>query len=179
MKRTADETRDPDISLKRPPKKSRRGFSDETVPSKRTFESRGDEDDLLPLLDFTQLDTQSAVSSRFSAIAQALIHQYRIEITTSTKVEQLELLEIEFYLYKSGCHEDPFTHASAEQSQAGRWCVHLFLYTDCVWMTLTIGTSTGHLHDQTDWTPRLRLLRDTEEAHARASISRSDSLRPP
>ncbi|RPD67530.1 hypothetical protein L226DRAFT_608683 [Lentinus tigrinus ALCF2SS1-7] len=90
-----------------------------------SFESGNDEDDLLlPLLDFTHLDTQSAISTRFSQIADVLLHQYRIQITTSSVVEQLELLEIEFYLYKSGCHEDPFTHASPEQSQAGRWYFH-------------------------------------------------------
>ncbi len=75
----------------------------------------------MSLLDFTDLDTQSAISARFSEIAENLLQHYRIEITTSSTVEQLELLEIEFYLYKPGCHEDPFTHGSVEQCQAGQW----------------------------------------------------------
>ena len=95
---------------------------------------REDDSDLLALLDFTQLDTRPAIPARFATIADTLLHRYRIEITTSSKVEQLELLEIEFYLYKSGCHEDPFTHGSAEQSQAGNWCV--------VYDAVTSGSST-------------------------------------
>ncbi|KAI0752693.1 hypothetical protein C8Q80DRAFT_1147701 [Daedaleopsis nitida] len=80
--------------------------------------------DLSELLNFCQLDTRDAVASRFSEIADQLLHHYCIEISTSTRKKQLEILEIEFYLYKSGCHEDPYTHASSEQSQAGRWYFH-------------------------------------------------------
>ncbi|RPD67522.1 hypothetical protein L227DRAFT_582749 [Lentinus tigrinus ALCF2SS1-6] len=93
-------------------------------PSTGKLKAKPLDDLLLPLLDFTHLDTQSAISTRFSQIADVLLHQYRIQITTYSVVEQLELLEIEFYLYKYGCHEDPFTHASPEQSQAGRWYFH-------------------------------------------------------
>ena len=32
-----------------------------------------------------------------------------------------EIIELEFYLQKSGLHEDPFTHGSDEQRQSGRW----------------------------------------------------------
>lgn len=77
--------------------------------------------DLADLFDLSQLYTVSAVDSRFREISHDLLHNYKIEIRTATSIEQLELLEIEFYLFKSGCHEDPFTHASHEQSQSGRW----------------------------------------------------------
>ncbi|TFK83306.1 hypothetical protein K466DRAFT_267617 [Polyporus arcularius HHB13444] len=102
-----------------PPAKQRK-----TEANDQYLEAHRDEDDLLALLDFTQLDTQTAISARFSEIADLLLHHYRVEIKTPSKIDQLELLEIEFYLYKPGCHEDPFTHGSAEQCQAGRWYFH-------------------------------------------------------
>ncbi|KAJ8461862.1 hypothetical protein ONZ51_g11269 [Trametes cubensis] len=76
---------------------------------------------LRELLDFSGLDSARAVSERFERIAAELLHNHRIEIGRGGKAEQLELLEVEFYLYKSGAHEDPFTHASPEQAQSGRW----------------------------------------------------------
>ena len=81
--------------------------------------------DLPELLDFSQLDSRKAIDDRFCQLAYNLLHHYRLEIRTETKSEQLALLEIEFYLYKSGCHEDTFTHASTEQGQSGRWCANV------------------------------------------------------
>ncbi|KAI0328229.1 hypothetical protein GY45DRAFT_1307260 [Cubamyces sp. BRFM 1775] len=80
--------------------------------------------DLRELLDFSGLDSSQAISGRFERVAAELLHNHRIEIGRGGKAEQLELLEVEFYLYKSGAHEDPFTHASPEQSQSGRWYFH-------------------------------------------------------
>ncbi|KAI0363191.1 hypothetical protein BV20DRAFT_1126425 [Pilatotrama ljubarskyi] len=86
-------------------------------PEKRT-------PDLLELLDFSKLDTRKVISARFEELASRLLHDYRIEIASNGKTEQLEILELEFYLYKAGSHEDAFTHASDEQNQAGRWYFH-------------------------------------------------------
>ncbi|OSC97919.1 hypothetical protein PYCCODRAFT_1471422 [Trametes coccinea BRFM310] len=80
--------------------------------------------DLAELLDFTQSSSISDISSRFEQLAIELLHNYDIEITRAGKTELLEILELECYLYKTGTHEDPFTHASAEQSQSGRWYFH-------------------------------------------------------
>ena len=80
-------------------------------------------DSLLDLLDFTQLESSSTIEERFCQVSNTLLHDYRIEVRTETSIELLELLEVEFYLYKSTYHEDPYTHASAEQSQSGRWSV--------------------------------------------------------
>ncbi|KAI1791055.1 hypothetical protein LXA43DRAFT_450246 [Ganoderma leucocontextum] len=80
--------------------------------------------DLMELLDLSQLDSMSAIETRFNQIASDLLHNYRIEVKSAKGAEQLEVLEVEFYLYKTGCHEDPFTHASPEQSQRGRWYFH-------------------------------------------------------
>lgn len=81
--------------------------------------------DLPELLDFSALESQQDISTRFELLASELLHNYRLEVTHEENTEYLEILELEFYLYKSGSHEDPFTHASAEQSQAGRWSVIL------------------------------------------------------
>ena len=77
--------------------------------------------DLKELLDLSQLDSMSAIEARFGQIAFELTHNYRIEVKGAKGVDQLEVLEVEFYLYKTGCHEDPFTHASPEQGERGRW----------------------------------------------------------
>ncbi|OJT10321.1 hypothetical protein TRAPUB_13189 [Trametes pubescens] len=80
--------------------------------------------DLAELLDFSTLGSQQDISARFELLASELLHNYRLEVTRGEKTEYLEVLELEFYLYKTSVHEDPFTHASAEQSQAGRWYFH-------------------------------------------------------
>ena len=40
-------------------------------------------------------------------------------------IHNFAILELEFYLYKTGCHEDPFTHGTEEQRLSGRWYVFL------------------------------------------------------
>ncbi|KAI0737800.1 hypothetical protein C8Q80DRAFT_305021 [Daedaleopsis nitida] len=79
---------------------------------------------LQELLDFSQLNTPDWTSYRFCQIAYSLLHHHRIEISTHTRTERLEILDIEFYLFKSGCHEDPYTHRSYEQSRSGLWYFH-------------------------------------------------------
>ncbi|KAI0638673.1 hypothetical protein C8Q77DRAFT_1154286 [Trametes polyzona] len=79
----------------------------------------------MELLDLTSLKSAHDISARFEVLARELLHNHRIEVAREGKPsESLELLELEFYLYASDVHEDPFTHASAEQSQAGRWYFH-------------------------------------------------------
>ncbi|KAM5542461.1 hypothetical protein V8D89_003920 [Ganoderma adspersum] len=80
--------------------------------------------DLIELLDLSRLDSMSAIEARFEKIAAELLHHYRIEVKSRKGTDQLEVLELEFYLYKTDCHEDPFTHASPEQGQRGRWYFH-------------------------------------------------------
>ncbi|KAH9854845.1 hypothetical protein C2E23DRAFT_774581 [Lenzites betulinus] len=82
------------------------------------------EPDLSELLDFSALNTIEEIYSRFELLASELLYHYRIEVARGDAHELLELLEIEFYLYKTGAHEDSFTHASAEQSELGRWYFH-------------------------------------------------------
>ncbi|CAL1699939.1 unnamed protein product [Somion occarium] len=79
---------------------------------------------LLTLLDFTSLQTQDEISSRFREIAKSVIQDHRLVITHDGKEMEYEVLELEFYLIKPGCHEDPFTHGSDEQKQSGHWYFH-------------------------------------------------------
>ncbi|KAL1696280.1 hypothetical protein GGG16DRAFT_121114 [Schizophyllum commune] len=80
--------------------------------------------DLEALLDCSQLLTQSAISSRFDEIADALLHDYDLVVCSDTSETCFRLLELEFYLHKPGCHEDPFVHRTAEQGELGRWYFH-------------------------------------------------------
>ncbi|KAI0832918.1 hypothetical protein BC628DRAFT_1309312 [Trametes gibbosa] len=80
--------------------------------------------ELSGLLDFSALATPQEIVARFELLAAELLHNHRIEVARGETRELLELLELEFYLYKAGVHEDPFTHASAEQSELGRWYFH-------------------------------------------------------
>ncbi|GBE80193.1 hypothetical protein BKA93DRAFT_115715 [Sparassis latifolia] len=76
------------------------------------------------LLDFTSLESDHAICSRFDNIASALFHEYRLLAASPETRTEFEILEVEFYLHKSSCHEDPFTHGSDEQKQSGNWYFH-------------------------------------------------------
>lgn len=76
---------------------------------------------LLSLLDFTTLSTQEEISARFAEIAKDIIHGHRLIISKGNIVTEYEVLELECYLIKPGCHEDPFTHGSDEQRRSGSW----------------------------------------------------------
>ncbi|KAI0089672.1 hypothetical protein BDY19DRAFT_993243 [Irpex rosettiformis] len=124
------------MSLKRP-----RSDSDSADDTNRSCSKRvNDESDdplsrLFRLSDFTSLNLSQDVISQFSAIAEILLNEVQLQITsaqasqTSTKtpapdVGNYKLLEVEFYLWKDGSHEDPFTHGSEQQKHSGRWYFH-------------------------------------------------------
>lgn len=77
--------------------------------------------DLPSLLDFTHANTTSEISLRFDQLGAALLHDYRIVANSGKKKSEYEILELEFYLIKPGCHEDPFTHGAEEQRRSGNW----------------------------------------------------------
>ncbi|THH07931.1 hypothetical protein EW146_g9156 [Bondarzewia mesenterica] len=105
---------------------------------------RPSDQDLQHLLDFssTSLTSSSAITSRFDEIASYLLHHARLicqtylpdkscsdsksidGTSTSTIIEEYEILEVEFYLIKTGIHEDPFTHGNEEQRTSGQWYFH-------------------------------------------------------
>ena len=95
---------------------SREGRFDYPLPA-----SVKNEEHLSDLLDLSRLVSLAELDARFRLIAQELLHGHFIEIRTASEKEHYEILELEFYLYKEGIHEDPFTHASNEQSESGRW----------------------------------------------------------
>ncbi|KAF8178027.1 hypothetical protein BJ912DRAFT_908430 [Pholiota molesta] len=77
------------------------------------------------LLDFSLVDTEEEIASRFDRIAKALMHEFRLVVRRESAQEmELEILEAEFYLQIAECHEDPFTHGSEEQRVSGRWYFH-------------------------------------------------------
>lgn len=86
-----------------------------------------DEASLPLLLDFSTAD--QLIQSRFDDIAACLLHQYILvyekaepAADASTRTEY-DILEVEMYLHKDGCHEDPFTHADDldENRTCGEW----------------------------------------------------------
>ncbi|TFK24710.1 hypothetical protein FA15DRAFT_618982 [Coprinopsis marcescibilis] len=82
-------------------------------------------DNLQELIDFTSINNEAEILTRFDAIAKALLHDYLIVVTRADgTTTRLQILEHEFYLQKAGCHEDPFTHGSEEQKIAGKWYFH-------------------------------------------------------
>ncbi|KAF8178031.1 hypothetical protein BJ912DRAFT_1063371 [Pholiota molesta] len=77
------------------------------------------------LLDFSLVDTEEEIASRFDRIAKALMHEFRLVVRRENAQEmELEILEAELYLQIAECHEDPFTHGSEEQRVSGRWYFH-------------------------------------------------------
>ncbi|KDQ63970.1 hypothetical protein JAAARDRAFT_27642 [Jaapia argillacea MUCL 33604] len=86
--------------------------------------SESSQPDLHALLDFTSLTTHPEISTRFDQIASSLLYDYRISITNGATVTEFEILELECYLHKVGCHEDPFTRGAEEQRKSGLWYFH-------------------------------------------------------
>lgn len=81
-------------------------------------------DTINSLLDLTSLCSQDDISARFDSISSALLSNYYLSVIHGSSQTDYEILELEFYLQKSGCHEDPFTHGSAEQERSGQWYFH-------------------------------------------------------
>lgn len=82
------------------------------------------------LLDFSTADLpQQLIQSRFDDIAASLLHQYTLVYEKAEPTEdastrtEYDILEVEMYLHKNGCHEDPFTHADDldENRTCGEW----------------------------------------------------------
>ncbi|KAL4076474.1 hypothetical protein J3A83DRAFT_4089035, partial [Scleroderma citrinum] len=76
------------------------------------------------LLDFSALSSLEHISARFDAIAHELLCTHVLSVVHNGIHTDYEILELEFYLQKAGCHEDPFTHGSKEQEHSGQWYFH-------------------------------------------------------
>lgn len=122
----------PSTSLKRTNDEASEGSSRPGKAPK--LDEPTDDGKLIQLLDFTTLSTQDDVAVRFDHLAQTLLEKYWLCVSVPTKQATLqtpgtsavkeykfEILELEFYLRKEGCHEDPFAHGSEEQRASGRW----------------------------------------------------------
>jgi hypothetical protein len=109
----------------------------------------GSTDALAQLLDFSTLENISAISDRFDQVASDLLHDYILVVGCGGVETEFKILELEFYLQKHGCHEDPFTHGSEEQEICGRWCSFSFSSqgNDQLTNVLVLGISIAHPDD--------------------------------
>jgi len=84
-------------------------------------------DDALGLteaLDLTALNSLQEIYGRFNELATSLMSGHVIHLHapgSPPKDIEYEILELEFYLHKPGCHVDPFTHRATEQTRSGQW----------------------------------------------------------
>lgn len=76
---------------------------------------------LATLLDFSYLVQLSDIARRFDELASALLRDFSLVLQSGDVETEFSILELEFYLMKSQCHEDPFTHGSEEQKKSGCW----------------------------------------------------------
>ncbi|KAH7918351.1 hypothetical protein BV22DRAFT_1076286 [Leucogyrophana mollusca] len=104
------------------PKISRPSVEVDAKPS--LDNSPSDSTNFWQLLDFSALTSQSDILARFEDVANALLCEFHIVLVRGGIQTEYEILELEFYLQKSGCHEDPFTHGSEEQERSGQWYFH-------------------------------------------------------
>ena len=80
------------------------------------------------LLDFSALTSHSEINIRFGQLADALLCGHYLSLEHEDVEHKFDILELECYLYKSGCHEDPFTHVAEEQRYGGRWCAYTIFF---------------------------------------------------
>jgi hypothetical protein len=86
--------------------------------------TRDDAVGLTEALDLTVPNSLQEISIRFDELARLLMFNHVIHLHTPGLQPgdvQYEILELEFYLHKPGCHADPFTHRAAEQRRSGHW----------------------------------------------------------
>ncbi|KAF9647829.1 hypothetical protein BDM02DRAFT_3097466 [Thelephora ganbajun] len=89
--------------------------------------TREDAVGLTEALDFSALSSLQEISGRFDELARSLMFGHVIHLHMPgfpPKEIEYEILELEFYLHKRGCHADPFTHRAAEQKRSGQWYFH-------------------------------------------------------
>lgn len=77
---------------------------------------------LAQLVDFSALVSEVTIARQSQLLAEALLWDYTLLLLHQSGREEYEILEIEFYLKKTG-HDDPFAHGTQEQSASGNWCV--------------------------------------------------------
>ncbi|KAF8139072.1 hypothetical protein EV363DRAFT_1315741 [Boletus edulis] len=79
---------------------------------------------LASLLDFSALTSAEEISEHFEVVARELLSNTILCVVQNGICTDLEILELEFFLQKACCHEDPFTHGSVEQERSGQWYFH-------------------------------------------------------
>lgn len=82
------------------------------------------EESLQQLLDFSHLSDEQCIKARFDVVANTLLRDFHLVLKCENVETEFQILELEFYLQKAGCHEDPYTHGGEEQKICGRWYFH-------------------------------------------------------
>ena len=109
--------------------KVNKGFNVNVQPSDQTVTSNDDHnqlntitaESLQQLLDFSHLSDEQCIKARFDVVANALLRDFHLVLRCENVETEFQILELEFYLQKAGCHEDPYTHGGEEQKICGRW----------------------------------------------------------
>ncbi|KAF8334805.1 hypothetical protein F5887DRAFT_1253632 [Amanita rubescens] len=81
---------------------------------------------LQDLLDVSDLQGASddELEARFQYIAKVILCDYELIVGSSSGESRYSVLELEFYLWLPGSHEDPFTHGSEGQRIPAQWHFH-------------------------------------------------------
>ncbi|EDR12602.1 uncharacterized protein LACBIDRAFT_311161 [Laccaria bicolor S238N-H82] len=77
---------------------------------------------LQQLLDFSHLSDEQCIKARFDVVANALLRDFHFVLKCENVETEFQILELNFYLQKAGCHEDP--HGGEEQKICARWYFH-------------------------------------------------------
>ena len=118
---------DTDTSQPRRRTKPSVGLTDDADAQQNKSSSSTELSELKALLDLSDLTSRDDISARFDAIADILLNHILLRLhgpaagEGTASISDYEILELEFYLYKSDCHEDPFTHGTEGQRKSGRW----------------------------------------------------------
>jgi hypothetical protein len=75
---------------------------------------------LQQLLDFSRLSDEQCIKAHFDVVANALLRDFHLVLKCENVETEFQILELEFYLQKAGCHEDPYTHGGEEQKISGQ-----------------------------------------------------------
>ena len=63
------------------------------------------------------------LDERFQSIANLILCHYELIVGSSSgETRRYTVLELEFYLWMPGLHEDPYTHGSEGQRRPAQWC---------------------------------------------------------
>ncbi|KZT06561.1 uncharacterized protein LAESUDRAFT_653427 [Laetiporus sulphureus 93-53] len=76
------------------------------------------------LLHLSPVSVEEDILPQFDSIARSLVQDHHLVVSNGATRTAYQILELELYYFRPGCHEDPFTHGSEEQKESGQWYFH-------------------------------------------------------